>query len=111
MRTPRPSILRSFSVQDIARQPVGGNAVAHHAAARPRVANLDLMAEAGEVVGGRKPAGPGADHEHPLAGHELRPVELPPLLQREVAQEPLDRVIETALPSRLARLQTLSHGW
>ena len=50
------------------------------------------MAEPGQVVGGRQAARPGADHEHPLAAADRRRVEEPALLQREVAQEPLDRV-------------------
>ena len=50
------------------------------------------MAEPGQVVGGRQPARPGADHEHPLAAAHRRRVEQPALLEREVAQEALDRV-------------------
>ena len=82
-----------LAVEDVARQPVGRDAVAHHPARLgPRVADLDLVAEPGQVVGGRQPARPGADDEHPLAGAGRRRVERPAVLEREVAEEPLDRV-------------------
>ena len=44
--------------------------------------DLDLMAEACQVVGGRESARPGADHQHPLAAAHRRPVEPPPPLER-----------------------------
>ena len=50
------------------------------------------MAEPAQVVGGRQTTRPGADHEHPLAAADRGRVELPSLLQRQVAEEPLDRM-------------------
>ena len=77
----------------IPRQPVGGNPVAHHPARlRAGVANLDLVAEPREVVGGRQTARTRADHEHALAGPRPRGIEQPALLEREITEEPLDRV-------------------
>ena len=82
-----------LAVEHVARQPVGGDAVAHHPARLgARVADLDLVAEPGQVVGGRQPARPGADDEHPPAAARRRRVERPAALEREVAEEPLDRV-------------------
>jgi len=79
--------------EDVARQPVGRDAVAHHPARLlAGVPDLHLVAEPGEVVGGRQTARPGADHEYALAAADRWRVELPPLLEREVAQESLDRV-------------------
>ena len=77
----------------VPRQPVGRNPVAHHPARlRARVANLDLVAEARQVVGGRQPARARADHEHALAAAHRRGLEPPPLLEREIPEEPLDRM-------------------
>ena len=57
-----------LGVEHVARQAVGGDAVAHHAAGLGAgVADLDLVAEPREVVRGREPARAGADHEHALA--------------------------------------------
>ena len=82
-----------LAAQDVAGHPVFGDAVAHHPARLGAgVADLDLVAQPGQVVGSRQPARPGADDEHPLAGGDRRRVERPSLLQRQVAQEPLDRV-------------------
>ena len=58
-----------LAAQDVAGHPVCRDAVAHHPAGLGAgVADLDLVAEPGQVVGGRQPARPGADDEHPLAG-------------------------------------------
>ena len=50
------------------------------------------MASPGQVVGGRQPAGSGADDQHPLAGRRRRWRELPAVLAGGVAEKPLDRV-------------------
>ena len=79
--------------EHVAGQPVGRDAVSHHPARLlARVSDLHLVAEPAQVVGGRQTARPGADHEHPLAAADRWIVEAPPLLQREVAEEPLDRM-------------------
>ena len=44
------------------------------------------------MVGGGKPARPGADDQHPPAAADRGRVERPPPLEREIAEEPLDRV-------------------
>ena len=62
-----------LAVEDVARHPVGRDAVAHHPAGLlARVPDLDLVAEPGQVVGGGQPARPGADDQHPLAGADRR---------------------------------------
>ena len=54
-----------LGVQDVAGQPVGGDAVAHHPAGLGAVvADDDVVAEPGQVVRGRQPARAGADDEH-----------------------------------------------
>jgi hypothetical protein len=79
--------------QHLAGQPVGRDAVAHHPARlAARVADLDLVADSGQVVRRRQPARPGADHQHALAAAGRRRVELPALLEREISEEPLDRM-------------------
>jgi hypothetical protein len=82
-----------LSAEDVARQAVGRDAVAHHAAGlRAGVADLDLVAEPGQVVRRRPAARPGADHEHALAGPVPWRIERPPALDREVAEKALDRM-------------------
>ena len=82
-----------LAVQDVARHPVGRDAVPHHPARPlPGVPDLDLVPEPGQVVGGGKPARPGADDKHPLAAAGRRRVERPSPLEREIAEEPLDAV-------------------
>ncbi len=79
--------------EHVAGQPVGRDPVPHHAARLlAGVPDLHLVAEPGEMVGGREPAWAGADHEHPLAAAGRGRVELPSPLERQVAQEPLDRM-------------------
>ena len=79
--------------QHLGREPVGGDAEAQHPAGLgAQVADLDRVAAAGEVVGGAKPARARADDQHPLAGRRRRRIEHPPVLDRHVAEEPLDRV-------------------
>ena len=80
-------------VEHVPRQPVGRDPVPHHPARLAAgIANLDLVAEAGQVVGGREPAGARTDDEHTLAAPRGRRLELPALLACEVAQEALDRM-------------------
>ena len=64
------------------------------------VADLHVVAEPAQMVGGRQPARTGTDDGHPLAGGGRGRVELPALLDPRVAEEPLDRMDGTAL-SRL----------
>ena len=68
IRTPIAVDPLELAVEHVAGQPVRRDAVPHHPARLgARVADLHLVAEPGQVVGGREPARPGADHEHPLA--------------------------------------------
>ena len=67
-----------LGVEDRAGEPVGGDAVAHHAAElRRRVDQADLVAEAAQVVGGAEPGRPGPDHEDALAAVGARPAAAP----------------------------------
>src|SRR3984957_335963 len=76
-----------LSAEYVAGHPVGRDAVAHHPARLGTgVANLDLVTESREVVGGRKPTRAGADHEHPLAAGRRRRIEPPPPLERQVTE-------------------------
>jgi hypothetical protein len=80
-----------LGTHDIAGKPVRGNPVAHHPARlRTRVANLDRMAEARQMVGRRQAARPGPYHQHSPAAALRRGIERPTPLQRQIAQEPLD---------------------
>src|ERR1019366_9822320 len=82
-----------LSAQNVTGHPVGRNAVAHHPAGlRARIADLDLVPEPRQVIGRREPTWARADHEHPLAAVRRRWIKQPSALEREVAQEPLDRV-------------------
>src|SRR5678816_3816836 len=59
--------------QHIPRHPVGGDAVAHHAARlRTGVVDLDLVSEHRQVVRGRKPTRSAAHNEYPLAAAHRR---------------------------------------
>ena len=58
---------RDLSTEHVARQAVGRDPVAHHPAGLVAgVADLDLVAEPRQVVGGRQAARPGADDQHAL---------------------------------------------
>jgi hypothetical protein len=101
---------RDFGIEDIARQPVFRNAEAHHPAGhRAGFVDLDRMAEAAQVVGGRQARRPSADDKHALAALLRRRREAPAALDRLVAEEALHRV-DADVSSILARLQALSHG-
>jgi hypothetical protein len=84
---------RHLAVEDVARHPVGGDPIAHHPARLGAgVADLDLVAEPSQVVGGRQATRSGPDHQHPLSAARRRRIALPSSLEREVAEEPLDGV-------------------
>ena len=70
--------MRAISAsRPVARQAIGGDAEMQHAAGqRPRLVDLHLVAEPGQVIGGRQPARAGADDQDALAGgwrHGHRP--------------------------------------
>ena len=100
-----------FVVQHVAREPVVRDAVAHHPAGfGAGVADFDLVASPGQVVGGRQSAGSGADDQHPLTRRLRRGRELPSVLAGCIAEKPLDgmdgdrRVEIGAVADRLARV-------
>ncbi len=67
-RTPSALIRATSADEHVARQAVGGDAVAHHPAGLgARVADLDLVPQARQVVGGRQAARAGADDQHALS--------------------------------------------
>ena len=82
-----------LGVDDVARQAVLGDAVAHHAAGLlAGVVDLDLVAETRQVVGGGQARGPGADDEDAVAGVVAGMVEPPAVRDGHVAQVALDGV-------------------
>ena len=82
-----------LDLEHVAGQPVVRDAVTHHSAGLgARVADLDLVAEACQMVGRRKPTRSGADDQHPPAAADGRRIEHPALLPRKVAEEPLHRM-------------------
>jgi hypothetical protein len=87
--------------QPLARQAIGGHAVAHHAARLlAAVADLDVMSQPAQVVGAGQARGAGANHQHALAGG--RPwLDRPAFFQRQVAQEAIDRVDRHRLIEKL----------
>ena len=67
-----------LGVEDRSGEPIGGDAVAHHAPElRCRVDQVDLVTEPAQVVGGAQPGRAGADHEDALARCRGRPVAAP----------------------------------
>ena len=83
---------RDFLVEPLARQAVRGNAVVHHAAGLGvGVADLDVVAEAPQVVRARQARRAGADDEHALAGRRPRR-DRPALLVGEIAEEAVERM-------------------
>ncbi len=79
-----------LAVEDVARQPVRRDAVAHHAARlTERVTYLDLVSPHRQVVCRGQAAGAGTDDQHPLAGAGSRRIVAPPLGEGEVAEEAL----------------------
>ncbi len=82
-----------LGVEHVARQAIFGDAEAHHTAGqRPSLADRHPMAEAPQMIGGGEARRSGADDEHALARFALRLVERPAFGDRDVAEEPLDRI-------------------
>ena len=82
-----------LAVEDVPRQPVRRDAVAHHAARlTERVADLDLVSPHRQVIGRGQAARTGTDDQDPLARTRRRRIEAPPLGEREVAEEALRRM-------------------
>ena len=82
-----------LDIQHLTRQPVARNAVPHHPAGhRARVADLDRVAEAGQMVGGGQSARPRTDDQDSLAGAGRRWFEPPAALGSKVTEEPLHRM-------------------
>ena len=81
-------------VEDLTRQAVARNPVAHHPAELRRgVADGHVVPETREVIRGREPARPASDDEHALLRRGARRLgEAPPFADREVAEEALDGV-------------------
>jgi hypothetical protein len=83
---------RDLLVDTLARQPVRRDAVVHHPARFGiRVADLDVVAEAPEVIRTREARRAGAHDEHPLAGGRAGR-NAPAFLVGEIAQEAIQRV-------------------
>jgi hypothetical protein len=82
-----------LGLEHVARQPVLGDAEAHHPPRhRPRLVDGHGVPESGQVVGGGEARGPGTDDQHPLAAGLDLDLDLPAALDRLVAEEALDRV-------------------
>ena len=80
-------------IQHIAGQPVGRDAVAHHATwPLAGVPDLDLVPEPGEMVGGRQAARARADDQHAPPGAGRRAAERPATLAGKITKEPLHRM-------------------
>ncbi len=80
-------------VDDVAGEPVGRDAVAHHPARGVgRVADRDVVSEQAQVVRRRQPGRPGTDHEDVPAGRLGGHRDGPAALDRLVAEEALDGV-------------------
>ena len=82
-----------FGIQHVARQPILGDAEAHHAARqRTRFVYLHAVSEPREMVCGGQSGRPGTDHQHALARTCSRLVELPAVLDCLVAEKAFDRI-------------------
>ena len=110
-RHPGRDDARDLGVEHVPRQPVGRDAVAHHAAGlRRRVAHDDVVAEASQLVRGGQPGRAGTHHEDATAGRRRRHGQRPALLDGVVAEESFDGVDahrlveEAAVAGRLARV-------
>ncbi len=84
---------RYFGVERGARESVGGDAIAHHAAELfGRIDETDLVAETAKMVRRAESRGTGAHDENPFAGIQGGRRQCPAVLDREVTEEPFDRV-------------------
>ncbi len=81
----------NLSVEDVARQTIFRDTEMHHAAGRRTcLVYLDVVTQAGEVVGRRQAARTGADDQHTFAGTALRNAHLPAVLERLITEKALD---------------------
>src|SRR5512132_584271 len=101
----------NLAVEDVARQPVGGDAEVHHAACdRAGLVDLHGMAHQRQMMRARQTAGAGADDQDAFAGGRRGDRRRPLLGERLVSEKPLDRVdgdrrVElAAVAVRLARV-------
>ena len=100
-----------LGVEHVARQPILGNAEAHHPAGeRSGVDDLDAVAEAPQVIGSRQSRGSGADDEHALAALGFGRRKFPAALDRFVAEKALDRVDADRLVELAAVARRLRTG-
>src|SRR5262249_23640606 len=84
---------RDLRIEYIARQPIFWDAEAHHPAGkRTRLVDFNRMSETAQVIGGRQAGWPRAHHEPALASFARRRRETPALLDRLVAEKPLDGI-------------------
>ena len=98
-----------LGVEHFARQAVFRDAEVHHAARhRSRFVDDHRVAQEGQVPGRRQAARSGADDEHALARRGTRGSDGPSLLERHVAEEPLDRVDADRLIDVLAVARVLA---
>ena len=82
-----------LAVQHFPRQTVLGDAEVHHAAShRSRLVDDDWWPRQRQVPGGRETARPSADDEHALTRWRFVGRDGPPLTERHVSQESLDRM-------------------
>src|SRR5581483_707730 len=82
-----------LTVEDVARQPVGRDPVAHHPAGFiAGIADLHLVPEPRQVAGSREAAWTGAYHQHPPSRPAGRSLQSPAALERQIAEKPLDGV-------------------
>ena len=101
MRTPMLLDAGDLRQQIGARQAIGRDAEMQHAAGqRAGLADLDLMAESGQVIGGRQPARAGADHQDPPAGGGRRPEpsSVPPSPCRQESARPCGSTPRSPFP-------------
>ena len=82
-----------FRIEHVARQPVLGDAKAHHPAGRrPGIVDRHGVAHAAQMIGRGKPRRSRADHQHAFFAFDFRRRKSPTELDRLVAEETLDRI-------------------